>query len=288
MFSFGLLPAASRTAGPPSALAGVVAMRRGLDVPTAFARASEEAHGGRSIAVDLAALTDRLAAMGGLAETQLASAIDALANRDTEGAERVVAGDEAIDTIETEINGRAMRLLTLHAPVAADLREIVAALKISANIERIGDYAANVAKRSVIVNGLPPVLASGGVIELGRLVRQYVQKAFDAYAERNIAKAEAVWRGDADIDALHTSVFQDLLSDMLMESDHVIACTHLMFAIKNLERIGDHATNIAETIQFLVMGTTSAERRPKRAAMPDPGGRVIPADKLMNRLGGDS
>lgn len=260
--------------------------------PSALLRASEEAHGGRSsIAADLAALTDRLAAMGGLAETQLSAAIDALATRDTEGAEKVVAGDEAIDTIETEINGRAMRLLTLHAPVAADLREIVAALKISANIERIGDYAANVAKRSVIVNGLPPVLAAGGVIELGRLVRQYVQKAFDAYAERSIAKAEAVWRGDADIDALHTSVFQDLLSDMLMESDHVIACTHLMFAIKNLERIGDHATNIAETIQFLVMGTTIAERRPKRAAMPDPGGRVAKGsktDNFMDRLGGDT
>jgi phosphate transport system protein len=272
-----------------------------MQFPQPVLRAVEEAHGGRSsIAADLAALTDRLAVMGGLAETQLAAAIEALATRDTEAAERVVAGDEVIDEIETEINGRAMRLLTLHAPVAADLREIVAALKISANVERIGDYAANVAKRSVIVNGLPPVLASGGVIELGRLVRQYVQKAFDAYAERNIAKAEAVWRGDADIDALHTSVFQDLLSDMLMESDHVIACTHLMFAIKNLERIGDHATNIAETIQFLVMGTPAGERRPKRAVMSSPGPNLGPdpngcdlskfaqTDKLMNRLGGKS
>ena len=269
-------------------------MRRALEFPDMYApaRAAEDVHGSRSIAHELAALTDRLAVMGGLAENQLAAAIEALATRDTEGAERVVAGDQVIDDIETEINARAMRLLTLHAPVAAELREIVAALKISANVERIGDYAANVAKRSVIVNGLPPVLASGGVIELGRLVKQYVQKAFDAYAERNMSKAESVWRGDADIDALHTSVFQDLLSDMLMESDHVIACTHLMFAIKNLERIGDHATNIAETIQFLVMGTHIAERRPKRAAMPDPGGRDVTKlnhnDPLLNRLGGDT
>ncbi len=256
-----------------------------MDFPNlaAPARTSDEAHGGRStIAAALAALTDRLAAMGGLAETQLTAAIEGLAIRDTEGADRVVAGDEAIDAIETEINGHAMRLLTRHAPVAADLREIVAALKISANIERIGDYAANIAKRGMIVNGLPPVPAAGGVIELGRLVRQYVQKAFDAYAERSIAKAEAVWRGDADIDALHTSVFQDLLSDMLMESDHVIACTHLMFAIKNLERIGDHATNIAETIQFLVMGTAIAERRPKRAAMSDPAAAAAWTPKPMN------
>jgi phosphate transport system protein len=215
-------------------------------------------------------LTGRLAAMGGLAEAQLAAAVEALATRDSEMAERVVSQDEAIDEIETEINARAMRLLTLHAPVAADLREIVGALKISANIERIGDYAANVAKRSVIVNGLPHVNSVGGVIELGRLVRQYVQTTFDAYAERNIVKAESVWRGDADIDALHTSVFQNLLSDMLVESDHVLACTHLLFAIKNLERIGDHATNIAETIQFLVMGTHMAEKRPKRPTTPLP------------------
>ncbi len=231
-------------------------------------RAPDEPHGNRSIAVELAVLSGRLAAMGGLAESQLAAAVESLASRDSEMAERVVAGDEAIDEIETEINARAMRLLTLHAPVAADLREIVGALKISANLERVGDYAANVAKRSVIVNGSPIVSAVGGVIELGHLVRHYVQNTLDAYAERDIAKAEAVWRGDADIDALHTSVFQNLMSEMLVDSDHVLACTHLLFAIKNLERIGDHATNIAETIQFLVMGTHLAEKRPKRPTGP--------------------
>ncbi|MEQ9448347.1 MAG: PhoU domain-containing protein, partial [Rhodospirillaceae bacterium] len=144
----------------------------------------EESHGRRIISAELTDLTGRLAAMGGLAETQLTAAIDALATRDPEAAEKVVARDEAIDEIETEVNARAMKLLTLYAPVAADLREIVAALKISSNVERIGDYAANVAKRSVIVSGLPQVPAVNGVIELGRLVRQYVQNALDAYAER--------------------------------------------------------------------------------------------------------
>jgi len=230
--------------------------------------AASEPHGSRSIGAELAVLSDRLAAMGGLAEAQLAAVINALAARDSDAAERIVADDAVIDDLETEINSRAMRLLTLHAPVAADLREIVGALKMSANVERIGDYAANVAKRCVIVNGYPPVPAVGGVIELGRLVRQFVQNTFDAYVERDIAKAEAVWRGDADVDALHTSVFQDLLSDMLVEPDHVLACTHLLFAIKNFERIGDHATNIAETIQFLVAGTQLAEKRPKRARPP--------------------
>ncbi len=225
-------------------------------------------HHGRSIGGELATLSGRLAVMSGLAEAQLAEAVAALAARDSETAQRVVNGDSAIDDMETEINARAMRLLTLHAPVAADLREIVGALKISANVERIGDYAANIAKRCIIVNGYPLVPAHNGVIELGRLVRQYVQTAFDAYAERDLGKAQAVWRGDADIDALHTCVFQDLLADMLAESDHVLACTHLLFVIKNFERIGDHATNIAETIQFLVAGTHMAEKRPKRP-LPD-------------------
>lgn len=242
-----------------------------------------EPHGNRSIGTELAVLSGRLAVMGGLAEAQLAAAVEALANRDPEAAQRVIAGDDAIDELETEINGRAMRLLTLHAPVAADLREIVGALKISANLERIGDYAANVAKRSVIVDGFPPVPPVAGVIELGRLVRQYVQNTLDAYSERDIAKAEAVWRGDADIDALHTSVFQDLLSAMLIESDQVLSCTHLMFAIKNFERIGDHATNIAETIQFLVAGMQIAEKRPKHSTTP--GGVVDTAD-AFNVLGG--
>jgi phosphate transport system protein len=239
------------------------------------------AHGSRQIGPELAQLAGRIAAMGGLAEAQLATAVEALAARDAEAAQRVINDDEALDTLETEVNARAMKLLTLHAPVSADLREIVGALKISANVERIGDYAANVAKRSIITNSYPPVPALGGVIELGRLVRLYVQNTFDAYAERNIATAEAVWRGDADIDALHTSVFQELMSDMLIESDHVLACTHLLFVIKNFERVGDHATNIAETIQFLVAGTPMAEKRPKRPTTTRPTG----AANALNVLG---
>jgi phosphate transport system protein len=245
---------------------------------------SDDVPVGRSIGTEIASLSGRLAVMGGIAEMQLARAIGALEMRDSEVAEQVVAGDEVLDQMETEINGRAMRVLTLHAPVAADLREIVGALKISANMERIGDYAVNIAKRTVIVNGLSPVAAAGGVTALGQLVRQYVQKALDAYAERSMTQAEAVWRGDADIDALHTSVFQDLLSDMLTESEHVVACTHLLFVIKNFERIGDHAANIAETIQFLILGAQSPERGPPHQRS----NAGLPAmDSMLNRLGGD-
>jgi phosphate transport system protein len=218
----------------------------------------------RGIAGELRALSKRLAEMSGLAEAQLDDAVEALETRDVELAARVIAADGEIDDVETEINAKAMAMLTRHAPVAADLREIVAALKISSNVERIGDYAANVAKRTIIISGFSPTPAVVGVIEMGKLVRKYVQTVFDAYTERDVAKAEAVWRGDADIDALHTSVFQELLSDMLSDPDHVPACTHLLFCIKNLERIGDHVTNIAETIQFLVAGKALVERRPKR------------------------
>jgi phosphate transport system protein len=225
----------------------------------------------RGIAPELRALSRRLSEMSGLAEEQLARAITALETRDVDLASRVVAQDAAIDDAETEINGRAMALLTRRAPVSADLREIVAALKISSNVERIGDYAANVSKRTIIINGFTAVPAVSGVIEMGRLVRKYLQLVFDAYAERDLVKAEAVWRGDGEIDALHTSVFQELLSDMLSDNTHVPACTHLLFCIKNLERIGDHVTNIAETIQFLVAGRALTERRQNRTQdnMPD-------------------
>ncbi len=218
----------------------------------------------RGIAAELRALSKRLTEMSGLAESQLALAVEALEHRDVELAAKIIARDTEIDDIEIEVNAQAMALLTRHAPVAADLREIVAALKISSNVERIGDYVANVAKRTIVIQNFSSAPAVAGVIEMGRLVRMYVQNVFDAYSERDLAKAEAVWRGDADIDALHTSVFQELLSDMLSDPDHVPTCTHLLFCIKSLERIGDHATNIAETIQFLVAGKALVERRPKQ------------------------
>lgn len=223
-------------------------------------RSCDEQHDQSPIGNELVDLVARIAAMGGLAEAQLAYAIDALSSRDAEAADYVVSNDVAIDDAETDINARALKMLTRYAPVAADLREIVAALKISANVERIGDYSVSIAKRSVIVSGLPQVPAVGGVIELGRLVRQHLQNAFDAYAERSVNKADAVWHGDREIDALHSSVFQDLLSNMLVDSDQVLTCTHLMFVIKNFERIGDHAASIAETIQFLVAGVPSTRK----------------------------
>jgi len=188
-----------------------------------------------------------------------------LATRDCDLAERVVAQDEAIDDIETESRPR-------HAPVdiacacRRDLREIVGALKISANVERIGDYAAR-RKRSVIISGQPAVSASAGH-RTGPPRAPVRADGVRRLCRPRFAKAGAVWRGDADIDALHTSVFQNLLSAYAVESDHVLPCTHLLFAIKNLERIGDQCHQHRGTIQFLVVAPPHmAEKRPKRTKM---------------------
>lgn len=229
----------------------------------------DDLHIVRSFSEELQTLSNRITVMGGVAEAQLDSAITAIEHRDSERAAQVVSGDAELDDMETDINAFVVRLLALRQPVAADLRRIVGALKISSNIERIGDYAANVAKRSQIVNQFPQVRPVAGVIQMGRLVRSNVQAVFDAYVEQNLEKAQGVWRGDAAIDEMHTSVFQDLMTLMLEEPDTVPACTHLLFMIKNLERIGDHATNIAETIQFLVAGKPISAERQKHGSAPE-------------------
>ncbi len=226
----------------------------------------DDLHIVRSFSEELQTLSNRIAVMGGVAEAQLASAITAIESRDSELAVRVVDGDSELDDMETDINAFVVRLLALRQPVAADLRHIVGALKISSNIERIGDYAANVAKRTQIVNQFPQVRPVGGVIEMARLVRGNVQAVFDAYVQQNVEKAHDVWRGDEAVDEMHTSVFQELMTLMLEEPDTVPACTHLLFMIKNLERVGDHATNIAETIQFLVAGKPISAERPKKSS----------------------
>lgn len=234
----------------------------------------DDRHIVRSFSEELQTLSNRITVMGGVAEAQLAAAISAIENRDADLAAQVVDGDGELDDMETDINAFVVRLLALRQPVAADLRRIVGALKISTNIERIGDYAANVAKRSQIVNQFPQVRPVAGVIEMGRLVRSNVQAVFDAYVEQNVEKANGVWREDKLVDELHTSVFQELMTLMLEEPDTVPACTHLLFIIKNLERIGDHATNIAETIQFLVAGKPISAARPKESSAQDIGDNV--------------
>ena len=217
----------------------------------------------RSFDEQLDNLTRTVVHMGGLAESQLASAIDALARRDSELASKVVSSDTGLDEMEQQVEEQAVNLLALRQPMAVDLREVIAAFKISSDVERIGDYAVNVAKRVLALNQLPPVKPVYAVPRMARLVQGIVKDTFDAYMERDAEKALDVWRRDEEVDEMYTSLFRELLTYMMEDPRSITPCTHLLFVAKNIERIGDHSTNIAETIHFLATGTYIEGGRPK-------------------------
>lgn len=208
-------------------------------------------------------LRQTLMRMGGMAESQLARAIQALSRRDASLAAEVVRDDAEIDRLEQDVTAQAIRMLALRQPMANDLREIVSALKVSADIERIGDYAANVAKRSIALSQLPPAKPAYAVPRLARLVQDIIKDVLDAYVSRDAERALDVWQRDEEVDEVYTGLFRELLTYMMEDPRNIGSCTHLMFIAKNVERIGDHATNIAETIHYLVKGESIAGGRPK-------------------------
>ncbi len=224
-------------------------------------------HTVKSYDEELAHLTNIIARMGGMAEAQLAAALQALSRRDSDLAARVVAGDARIDELEQEIQQFTVRMLALRQPVASDLRHIVAALKISSELERVGDYAANVAKRSMVLNHLPAVKPVTAVIHLAKLVQEILKDVLDAYIERDVEKAVRVWNRDEEVDDMYTGLFRELITYMMEDPRTITACTHLMFMAKNIERIGDHATNVAEILHFLVVGTPLKGNRPKSSEL---------------------
>jgi phosphate transport system protein len=201
--------------------------------------------------------------MGGVAEAQLASAIEALVRRDSELAQRVVAGDEAIDQMDIELDDNAVRTLALRQPMANDLRAVIAALKISGDLERIGDYAKNVAKRTIALNQLTPHEAARSIPRMAKLVQAIIKDVLDAYANHDPNRAIDVWHRDEEVDEMYTALFRELLTYMMEDPRNITACTHLLFIAKNIERIGDHATNIAETIHYLATGQRISGGRPK-------------------------
>jgi phosphate transport system protein len=210
-------------------------------------------------------LLDEILRMGGMAAAQLEAALDVVERRDDKAAERIVANDEAIDAIEQGIDHDVMRL-ALRGPMARDLRVIFAALKVAADLERIGDYAANVAKRSTALNLSPPLPHTRGLDALGRLAVQQVRDVLAAYRDSDAEAAQRVRARDAELDTLYTGLFRELLTYMMEDARAITPCTHLLFMAKNLERIGDHATNIAENGWFLVHGEESLPPREKRDA----------------------
>jgi len=212
---------------------------------------------------ELRRLTDEIQRMGDLALTELEAAIAAVIERDSDAAERIVQSDAAVDALELEVSQDVIRLLALRQPMARDLREVMAALRIASDIERIGDYAANVAKRAIALNQSAPVRPVYGLPRLGELAADLLREVLAAYHERDADRALLAWARDEELDRLYTSMFRELLTYMMEDPRNITPCTHLLFMAKNIERIGDHATNIAENIYFLVHGTQIAQARRK-------------------------
>ena len=221
-------------------------------------------HTAKAFDADLQDLSRMVAEMGGLAEKQIADSIDALAKRDSVRAERVIAADIAIDNLQREIEDRSVLTIARRQPMAVDLREIVSALRIANDLERIGDLAKNIAKRVMpITADFHPQKLIRGVEHMSALVLAQLKQVLDSYAGHDLEKALAVWKGDEEIDAMCTSLFRELLTYMMEDPRHITFCIHLMFSAKNIERMGDHATNIAETVYFMVQGRAITDERPK-------------------------
>jgi phosphate transport system protein len=205
--------------------------------------------------------------MGALAERQTRNSIDALVNRDEDLASRVIAGDEEIDDLQQRIEATTIQMISKRQPVAGDLRDIVAALRISIDLERIGDFAKNIGKRSgAFADESYPMPLMRGLKQMAGLAVTQIADVVESYVQRDVAKAVAVWKGDAEIDAMYTSLFRELLTYMMEEPRNITFSTHLLFCAKNIERIGDHATNIAEAVYFMVEGVPLRDGRPKRDA----------------------
>ncbi|HEY9110748.1 MAG TPA: phosphate signaling complex protein PhoU [Rhodanobacteraceae bacterium] len=218
----------------------------------------------KSYDTELARLTGELVTMGATATAQLDAAMDALDRRDSRAAQRVVDNDDVLDEQEYRISQDVLRLLALRQPMARDLREVLAALRIASDIERIGDYAANVAKRSMTLNLSAPVPLATGLPALAEVAGEMVHEVLGAYRSRDAESAHRVWERDAELDTLYTGLFRELLTYMMEDPHSITACTHLLFIAKNIERIGDHATNIAENIWFVARAEALPEKRARR------------------------
>lgn len=202
--------------------------------------------------------------MGGLTEAQIDGAIQALVNRDAELAYKIINDDDRIDALNYEVDTQAMRLLALRQPMALDLRNVVAALKISADLERIADYATNMARRTIPLTETTPMYPIHALPRMGRAVMTMMKNVIDAYIEQDADKAISVWHADAEVDEMYVSLFRELLTYMMEDARRITPCTHVLFIAKNVERMGDHVTNICETIYFLVHGERLREDRPRK------------------------
>jgi phosphate transport system protein len=221
-------------------------------------------HTAKAFDADLQEISRKVAEMGGLAERQIADATRALVDRDTDLAERVIATDLVIDTMQHDIEEKAILTIARRQPMAVDLREIIGAMRVCNDLERIGDHAKHIGKRVVALDlDLHPQKIIRGVEHMATLVAALLKQVLDAYASHDIAGALAVWNGDEEVDAICTSLFRELLTYMMEDPRNITFCMHLMFCAKDVERIGDHATNIAETVYYMIEGRPITDQRPK-------------------------
>ncbi|MEO3433425.1 phosphate signaling complex protein PhoU [Inquilinus sp. CAU 1745] len=212
---------------------------------------------------ELRDVREAIMAMGKLAHEQVAGAVDALLRLDSDAATIVLKRDAEMDALERQVNETVFRLLALRSPLANDLRRTIAAMKIAADMERIGDYAANIAKRSLTLSQVGPLIAADQFRTMSEKVLEILDEVAQAYIDRDAALAVSAWSRDHEVDALHTAVFQDIVERMIDDPKLCSTGTHLLFISKNIERIGDHATNVAENVHFLVSGHTISGDRPK-------------------------
>jgi phosphate transport system protein len=212
---------------------------------------------------DLQVLQSKIAEMGGLAEELLAHALEALQRRDETLAAQVMERDAELDRMESELERLSIRMLALRQPMAVDLRETISALKIASTLERIGDLSKNIARRTKLLTRSQPISLSAPVARMGRQTLIQLTEVLDAYAARDTALAIAVWRKDVEVDEMYNSLFRELITYMMEDSRTISLCSQLMFVAKNLERIGDHTTFIAEMTYYVVEGEKLGDDRPK-------------------------
>jgi len=213
---------------------------------------------------DLQGLRRRITEMGGIAEKMLVDSIAALIRHDKALAQSVIASDSRLDVLQREAEESAILTIARRQPLAVDLRETISAIRVSGDVERIGDLAKNIAKRALAIGEeFQPQKIVLGLQHMSDLVLGQLKDVLDAYTQQDTAKAIDVWKRDGAIDALYTSLFRELLTYMMEDPRNISFCTHLLFCAKNIERIGDHTTNIAETVHYLVLGENLAIDRPK-------------------------
>jgi phosphate transport system protein len=212
---------------------------------------------------DMRAIRSQVAEMGALVEMQIANAVTALSDYDPQLAESVIALDLKVDLMQREVEQKVIETIARRQPFATDLRATISAFRIASDLERIGDLAGNICNRALALDQVGPRLLLPRIAQLSTLVRDQLKRVLASYIEADAGGAAEVWQRDVEVDAMHKSLFLDLLTSMMEDPRNITSCAHLLFCSKNMERMGDHATNIAESVRYMITGDRFTDDRPK-------------------------